>query len=82
MGVGSETVVIGDVFHNIFHSAFENIAELVDGIDLHIFVVAQPVKLRVVDIVAGIQIVLGNAPLLHGFPQPVILYQIHRHLLS
>ena len=58
----------------------ENIAELVNGIDFYIFVVAQAVKLRMIDIVVGIQIVLGNTPLLHGFPQPVILYQIHRHL--
>ena len=43
-------------------------------IDLHVFVVPEPVELGAVYIIMGIKIILGNTPLLHGLPQTVVLY--------
>ena len=67
-------VIVGEVLHNVLHTALEDVAELVDGIDLHILVVAKPVDLGTVYIVVGVQIVLGDVPFFHGLPQPVIFY--------
>ena len=65
-------IIVGEVLHDVFHPAMQNIAESVDGIDFHIFVPPQPVKLGTVDIVMGVQVILGYALILHGLPQPVI----------
>ena len=60
------------MLHDIFNPAVEDIAQVVNGVDLHVFIPAKPVKLGAVDIVVGVQVILSNAPVLHGFPQPVV----------
>ena len=65
-------IVIGEVLHNIFHPAVENIAQAVDGVDFQILVSAEPVQHRTVDVMAGVQVILGNAALFHGFPKSII----------
>ena len=65
-------VVVGKMLHNILHTAVENIAELINGINLHILIPAEAVKLGAVDIMVGIQVVLTDAALFHGLPQAVI----------
>ena len=57
---------------NELNTAMQNIAESVDGIDFHIFVPPQPVKLGTVDIVMGVQVILGNSAGLHGRPQLIV----------
>ena len=56
------------MFHDIFHFASQNIAEPVYGVDFHIQVVAEPVKLGTVYIVFCVQIILGNILFAHGLP--------------
>ena len=70
----SELVIVWKVLHNVFNPALQDVAEIVDGIDLHVLVVPEPVELGAVYIIMGIKIVLGNTPLLHGLPQAVVLY--------
>ena len=65
-------IIVGDVLHDILHAAVENIAQLVDGIDLYILVLTEPVDLRTVDIVVGVQVVLCDTAFFHGLPQSVI----------
>ena len=65
-------IVIGEVLHNIFHPAVENIAQAVDGVDFQIHVFAEPVQHRAVDVMVGVQVILGNAALFHGFPKSII----------
>ena len=57
--------------------ALEDVAELVDGIDLHVLIVPEPIELGAVYIIMGIKIILGNTPLLHGLPQTVVCYHFH-----
>ena len=61
-------VIVGDVHHNILYAALQNIAELINGVHFHIFVVTKPINLSTVNIVVGVQIILGNTALTHGFP--------------
>ena len=65
-------IVIGEVLHNILHTAVENIAQAVDGVDFQIHVFAEPVQHRAVDVMVGVQVILGNAALLHSFPKSII----------
>ena len=41
-------VVVGKMLHDILHTAAENIAELINGINLHILIPAEAVKLGTV----------------------------------
>ena len=75
--VVSEPVIVGEMLHDVLDAALQDVAELVDGIDLHVFIVPEPIELGAVYIIMGIKIVLGNAPLLHGLPQTVVLYHFH-----
>jgi hypothetical protein len=65
---GSESVVIGNMLHDLFDTALQDVAQPVNGIDFHILVVAQTIQKRSVDVMVGIQVVLRNALLLHGYP--------------
>jgi hypothetical protein len=69
---GSKNVVVGDVLHDVLHTAVQDVAESVDGVDLHIFVLAEPVELGAVDVMVGVQVILGNTALFHGFPKSII----------
>lgn len=60
------------MLQDILHTAVENIAELINGINLHILILTEAVQLSSVDIMMGIQVVLTDAALLHGLPQAVI----------
>lgn len=66
--VGSEQIVIGKMLHDILDPASQNIAKPIKGIDLNILIVAQPIELRTIYIVMGVQVILGNALAFHGFP--------------
>ena len=70
----SEAIFVGEVFHNVFDTASENVAELVDGVDFHIQIFTQTVELGTVDVVMGVQVILGHTPLFHRLPQTVIGY--------
>ena len=65
-------IIVREVLHNILHPAIENIAQAVDGVDLQILVSAEPVQHRAVDVMVGVQVILGNAALFHGFPKSII----------
>lgn len=65
---GSKMIIIGEVIHNILDAALQNVAQSVNGIDLHIFVLAESVQQRAVDVVVGVQVILGHAALFHSFP--------------
>ena len=65
---GSETVLVRDMLHNVLHTAVQNVAELINGVDLHMVVVAKPVDLCPIYIEMGIQVILGDTPVLHGLP--------------
>ena len=56
----SEPIIVREMLHDV--------AELVDGVDLHVLIVPEPIELGAVYIIMGIKIILGNAPLLHGLP--------------
>ena len=73
----SEPIIVREMLHNVLNPALQDVAELVYGIDLHVFVVPEPVELGAVYIIMGIKIVLRNAPLLHGLPQTVVCYHFH-----
>ena len=60
------------MLHDIFHLAVQNVAQSVDGVYFHVFVFTEPVKLGAVDVMVGVQVILGHAAPLHGFPQTVI----------
>ena len=78
----SEPVIVWEMLHNVLNPALQDVAELVYGIDLHVFVVPEPVELGAVYIIMGIKIILGNTPLLHGLPQTVVCYHIHPPVTS
>ena len=65
-------IVVREVLHDVLHPAVENIAQAVDGVDFQILVSAEPVQHRAVDVMVGVQVILGNAALLHGFPKSII----------
>ena len=73
----SEPVIVGEMLHNVLDAALQDVAELVDGIDLHVLIVPEPVELGAVYIIMGIKVILRNAPLLHGLPQTVVCYHFH-----
>ena len=70
----SEPIIVREMLHDVFDAALEDVAELVDGVDLHVLIVPEPIELGAVYIIMGIKIILGNTPLLHGLPQAVVLY--------
>ena len=78
----SEPVIVGEMLHNVFNPALQDVAELVDGIDLHVLIVPEPIELGAVYIIMGIKIILGNTPLLHGLPQTVVCYHFHPPVTS
>lgn len=61
-------VVVGDVLHDIFHRAVEDVAQLVDGVCFHVLVVSETVELRAVYIVVCVEVILGDTLFLHGLP--------------
>ena len=65
---GSKYIIVGNVLHDILDPAMEDVAQTVDGVGLNIFVLAEAVKLGAVDVVVGVQGILGYAALLHRFP--------------
>ena len=73
----SEPIIVREMLHDVLDAALEDVAEFVDGIDLHVLIVPEPVELGAVYIIMGIKIILGNALLLHGLPQTVVCYHIH-----
>ena len=73
-------IAVRYVLHNILHTALENIAKLVDGIDFHVEILTKAVKLGAVYIMVRIQIVLGNPLLFHGCPKAIIPDHV-QHLL-
>ena len=70
----SEPIIVWEMLHDVLNAALQDIAELVYCIDLHVFIVPEPVELGAVYIIMSVQVVLRNAPLLHGLPQTVVLY--------
>ena len=70
----SEPIIVREMLHDVLDAALQDVAELVDGIDLHVLIVPEPVELGTVYIIMGIKIILGNTPLLHGLPQTVVFY--------
>ena len=70
----SEPIIVREMLHDVFDTALQDVAELVDGIDLHVLIVPEPIELGTVYIIMGIKIILGNTPLLHGLPQTVVFY--------
>ena len=77
--VQSEMIVIRNMFHDIFHTAAEDIAELIDGIDFYILIMAKSVELRPVDVMVGVEVILGNTAAFHGLPQTVVANHISSH---
>ena len=73
----SEPVIVGEMLHNVLDAALQDVAELVDGIDLHVLIVPEPVELGAVYIIMSVKIILGNALLLHGLPQTVVCYHFY-----
>jgi hypothetical protein len=61
-------VVIGNVFHDVFHTAMQNVAKLIDGVYFYILILPESVQLGTIDIMMGIQIILRNAARFHGLP--------------
>ena len=78
----SEPVIVGEMLHDILDAAVQDVAELINGVDLYILIVPQPVELGAVYVVMGVQVILGNAPLLHGLPQTVVFYHFQSPLSS
>ena len=70
----SEPIIVREMLHDVLDAALQDVAELVDGIDLHVLIAPEPVELGAVYIIMGIKIILGNTPLLHGLPQTVVFY--------
>ena len=73
----SEPVIVWEMLHNVLDAALQDVAELVDGIDLHVLIVPETVELGAVYIIMSVKIILGNTPLLHGLPQTVVCYHFH-----
>ena len=55
-------------FHDILHPAMQDLTELIDGIDLQIPVVPQPVKLGIANTVPGVKVILRDSFFLHRHP--------------
>lgn len=56
----SEPVIVGEMLHNVLDAALQDVAELVNGVDLHVLIVPEPIELGAVYIIMGIKIILGN----------------------
>ena len=81
----SEPIIVWKMLHDVLNAALQDVAELVYGIDLHVFIVPEPVELGAVYIIVSVEIILRNAPLLHGLPQAVVFYHFDSpsyHILS
>ena len=52
----SEPVIVGEMLHNVLDAALQDVAELVDGIDLHVLIVPEPIELGAVYILSLIHI--------------------------
>ena len=78
----SEPVIVGEMLHNVLDATLQDVAELVNGVDLHVLIVPEPVELGAAYIIMGIKIILGNTPLLHGLPQTVVCYHFHPPVIS
>jgi hypothetical protein len=63
-----ETIVVGDVLHDILNAALENVAQFINCVCFNILIVAKPIDLRAIYIVMGIQVVLTDAAFLHSVP--------------
>ena len=73
-----KSVIIGKVLHDIFHPAFKDVAQAVDGIHFYVFVMTQSVKEGSCDVVMGVEVVLGDSTFFHRFPKFIIFYhEIH-----
>ena len=70
-------IVIGKMFHNILYPAVQNVAQPVDGVDFHVFVLTQTVKLGAVYVVVSVKIILRNTPMFHGLPETVVFDHFH-----
>ena len=78
----SEPVIVWEMLHNVLDATLQDVAELVNGVDLHVLIVPEPVELGAVYIIMSVKIILGNALLLHGLPQTVVCYHIHPPVTS
>ena len=56
----SEPIIVREMLHDVLDAALEDVAELVDGIDLHVLIVPEPIELGAVYIIMGIKIVFGK----------------------
>ena len=64
------------MLHDFGNGTFQDITQLVNGVDFHIHIVAKPVNLTPAHVVTGIQAVLRNVFCCHCLPEFVILYHI------
>ena len=67
-------VIVREMLHNILNTALENIAQTINRIHFHIFVLTQTVNLRTIYIVMRVQGILGDIAFFHCFPKAIILY--------
>ena len=72
-----KTIIVRKMLHDVLNPALQDVAELVNGVDLHVLIVPEPVELGAVYIIMSVKIILGNALLLHGLPQTVVCYHFH-----
>lgn len=63
-----ESIIVWEVFHNVFDITFQNITQTINGVDFYIAVVLQSVDLGTVDIVMSVQVVLRYTPIFHCAP--------------
>lgn len=75
-------IIIREMFHNIPNTALKNIAQFINCVHFHIFILAQSVDLRTVYIMVGVQVILCNSLGLHRFPKTIIFYHTHTPFLS
>ena len=69
-----KTIIVRKMLHDVLNPALQDVAEFVNGIDLDVLILPETAKLGAVDIVVGVKVILGDAPLLHGLPQAVVFY--------
>ena len=72
-----KAIIVRKMLHNVLNPALQDVAELVNSIDLDVLILPKPADLGAVDIVVGVKVILGDAPLLHGLPQTVVCYHFH-----
>lgn len=71
-GLFLESVIVGDVLHDFFYGAFQNVAEFVNCVYFYVLIMAQTMNLGAVDIVMRVQIILRDTALLHRFPKTIV----------